>query len=264
RTARELGRRLLHEGLRRGLPVSGPRPLVPISMSVGVATASGAEHADEVVRRASEAQWLAATNGGQVVVAYGEQLAKQTATVNGLLEALSSKMPDAREQARQVAHYALLLAKAVELPKEQHLALKIAALLHDIGNLVVPDALLHKASELTAEELAVVREHVHVSRRILEASPPLAPAATAAFAHHEHWDGSGYPCGLKGDEIPVSARILSVADAYVTIRAGRASGNVPSHADAIRELRAAAGTRLDSRLVDAFVQALDTESALVA
>ena len=127
-----------------------------------------------------------------------------------------------------------------------------AAELHDVGKMAVPDEILHKPGPLTHEEWTFIRRHPLVGERILSAAPALLPVAKIVRATHEHWDGSGYPDGVAGDEIPLGARIVSVCDAFDAMITHRAYSPARSVDEALAELRACAGTQFDPAVVAAF------------
>jgi putative nucleotidyltransferase with HDIG domain len=131
-----------------------------------------------------------------------------------------------------------------------------AGLLHDIGKLAVPEEVLTKPGPLTAEEWATVRRHCAVGSDLLRAiTPELGPLADAVRAHHERWDGSGYPDGLVGEEIPVAGRIVAVADVYDALTHPRAYRREPFSSDAATEyLVARAGSLFDRQAIDAFLR----------
>jgi putative nucleotidyltransferase with HDIG domain len=129
-----------------------------------------------------------------------------------------------------------------------------AALLHDIGKICIPKDILYKAGGLSAEEWGVIRQHPGYGARILAPVDKLKPVSAIILAHHEKFDGSGYPYRLSEQRIPLGARILSVVDAYSAMTDGRVYRQAISHEDALIELRRCAGTHFDPLVVDAFIQ----------
>jgi HD-GYP domain-containing protein (c-di-GMP phosphodiesterase class II) len=127
-----------------------------------------------------------------------------------------------------------------------------SAEMHDIGKLAIPDAILHKPGPLNEAELRFVRSHTTVGERILSASPALSHVGAIVRASHERWDGSGYPDGRKGDEIPLAARIVAVCDAYAAMTSDRPHSPAMSPGAALADLRAAAGTQFDPAVIEAF------------
>jgi putative nucleotidyltransferase with HDIG domain len=134
------------------------------------------------------------------------------------------------------------------------------ALLHDIGKIAVPDAILRKPARLTADEWAVMYQHPITGEEILKPVERMSAVAQVLRHHHERWDGSGYPDGLAGEAIPLSARILAVVDAYSAIRDERPYKPARSHEEAMAELRRSAGGQFDPRVVDAFSRMLERRS----
>jgi putative two-component system response regulator len=133
--------------------------------------------------------------------------------------------------------------------------LREAAALHDIGKLAIPSGTLEKPGPLTEQERALMQTHTDAGARILAGNeePMLRMAADVALAHHEHWDGSGYPQGLAGDQIPLAARIVAVADVFDALTHDRPYKVAWSLDDARAEIAAGAGTQFDPRVVSAFL-----------
>ena len=143
-----------------------------------------------------------------------------------------------------------------------------AALLHDIGKLGIPDQLLHKPGPLTADEYVQVQQHAIIGADILSAVPFPGPLALIVRHHHENWDGSGYPDGLRGDAIPLGARVLAIVDCYDAITSDRPYHRSQSHDRAIAIIVERRGTMYEPEIVDAFTRvvgaqrhALDRERA---
>ena len=151
----------------------------------------------------------------------------------------------------RTAILAAALARRLGLDAGTVRRLRLAALLHDIGKVGVPGAVLRKPGPLTDEEWAAVRRHPEVGAEIVARVPGLTPVAEIILAHHERWDGSGYPRGLKGEEIPVEARILAVADVYDALRSDRPYRPAWSEEEALSYIRAQSGRLFDPRVVEA-------------
>jgi HD-GYP domain-containing protein (c-di-GMP phosphodiesterase class II) len=137
------------------------------------------------------------------------------------------------------------IGQAMELSDAQINELELLSTLHDLGKLSIDDHILNKKDPLTAEEWAEIRKHPEVGYRIAQASPELAPIAEYILCHHERWDGTGYPQGLKGEAIPLLSRIVSVVDAYDAMIKDRPYRNAMPKAEAIGEIVANAGSQFD-------------------
>ncbi len=174
------------------------------------------------------------------------------ATVRSLAAAVDAKDTYTRGHSDRVATYATLTAERMGLSHEQRIALEMAAYLHDIGKIGVREEILLKPGRLDDSEMAEMRHHPLIGANILK--PVAFPWAITPVVrhHHEAWDGSGYPAGLKGEEIPLLARILTVADSFEAMTADRPYRAGRSHADAIEELRRCAGGQFDPRIVEVF------------
>jgi HD-GYP domain-containing protein (c-di-GMP phosphodiesterase class II) len=155
-----------------------------------------------------------------------------------------------------VAELAASIAAAVGLPEAVVMRCRLAGWLHDLGKIAIPDAILTKAGPLDESEWAVMRTHAEIGESILRRIAGLSDAAAAVRHHHERFDGSGYPDGLAGEEIPVEARIVACADTYSAITVDRVYRAARSASEAIEELQACAGVQLDPNVVDAAVSVL--------
>jgi diguanylate cyclase (GGDEF)-like protein len=180
----------------------------------------------------------------------------QLATIEALALAIEAKAGCTPEHIRSIQQYAATLAEAAGLSDAEVQAVRTAALLHDIGNMAVPEHILAKPEALTPEEFERVKIHPRVGADILQGVPFGAPVSELVLCHHERWDGLGYPAGLRGDEIPLGARILAIADCYSTVQADRPYRPARTEAAAIAVLREFAGTAFDPALVDLLIARL--------
>jgi diguanylate cyclase (GGDEF)-like protein len=166
-----------------------------------------------------------------------------------LLQLLLERQPELHEHMRGVAKLSVPIGERVGLIPSELAELELAAALHDIGKLAIPDTILRKDEELTEEEWAFVRQHTIIGQRILAAAPALRGIGAIVRSSHEHWDGSGYPDGLAGEAIPLGARIIAVADAYTALTARRPYRDAHSHEEAFGEIQGCAGTQFDPAIV---------------
>ncbi|HUE85417.1 MAG TPA: diguanylate cyclase [Vicinamibacterales bacterium] len=180
----------------------------------------------------------------------------QLATIEALALAIEAKAGCTPEHIRSVQQHAGMLAEAAALSEADVQAVRTAALLHDIGNMAVPEHILAKPDKLTPEEFERVKMHTRVGADILRNVPFGAPVADLVLCHHERWDGLGYPSGLRGTAIPVGARILAIADCYTTLQTDRPYRGARSAAEAITVLREFAGTSFDPALIHLFIEGL--------
>ena len=175
-------------------------------------------------------------------------------TVEALVASMDAKAPYITVHSQRVTTLAKRLAYRFQLTVVEQFNLELAARLHDVGKITIPDAILHKPGKLDADEWAVIKTHVIEGEKIMRQVPYLAPIALVIRHHHEHWDGSGYPDGLKGEEIPLLSRIISVADAYEAMTAMRAYHSPYSREEALQRLQKDSGKQFDPAIVAAFLQ----------
>jgi two-component system cell cycle response regulator len=176
-----------------------------------------------------------------------------------LLRTLSERRPDLHVRLRDVGELALAVGRELHMGPEGLDEVARAAELHDVGKIAVPDAILDKPGPLDPVEWSFMRRHPLIGERILLAAPALRPVARLVRSSHERWDGSGYPDGLSGDEIPLGARVVAVCDAFNAMTTDRPYRETVSEHDAIEELRACAGTQFDPMVVEAFCRVVSRE-----
>jgi HD-GYP domain-containing protein (c-di-GMP phosphodiesterase class II) len=173
-----------------------------------------------------------------------------------LVEAMEAKDPDIKEHLRAVSSLSLRIGREISLPEEQMEALANGALLHDVGKIGIPDRILQKTVRLTEEEYAEIKQHPALGVGILTPVKEMASALPVVKHHHERYDGRGYPDGLKGEEIPLIARIVSVADAFDSMIRTRPYGYGVSQKAALEEIRENSGTQFDPRIVSVLLEAV--------
>ena len=176
-------------------------------------------------------------------------------TLLALSRAIEARDPFASGHAARVMVIAEVLAARLGLDEEQVEVVRTGAALHDIGKLAVSPDILVKAGPLTEEELAEIHGHPEAGARMVELVKPLRHAVSCVLHHHERWDGAGYPGGRAGEEIPLEARILAVADAFDAMTSDRPYRKALPQEFAVEELRRCAGTQFDPDVVAVFSQA---------
>ena len=181
-------------------------------------------------------------------------------TITSLALAIDAKDPYTQGHSQKVADYAALLAEALELREEEVEAVRLAALLHDVGKVGVPAETLGKDGPLNPDEWEAMKEHARLGDRLLEPLPSVANIRHMVCHHHEMFDGSGYPDGLAGEDIPLGSRIIAIAEAYESITSDRTYNKARTHTEALAELMRCAGAQFDPDLVRLFVEARNRPS----
>jgi putative nucleotidyltransferase with HDIG domain len=172
-------------------------------------------------------------------------------------------MAATRGHSDAVADLAARMAAGLGWGPERTGRLRLAAMLHDVGKIAIPEAIPRKPAGLTGEEMAIVRTHAEAGAEIAVRIEGLAPIAFWIRHSHEHVDGSGYPAGLRGEDIPLESRILLVADAFDAMTSHRAYRAAIPHTEALAELRRCAGRQFDPRCVDLLARALGERAGAV-
>jgi putative two-component system response regulator len=174
-------------------------------------------------------------------------------TLEGWVRALDLRDRETEGHTQRVTEMALRLGRALGLSEAELPHLRRGALLHDIGKIGIPDHILRKPGPLTPGEWEVMRQHPGYARQMLAGIPYLRPALDVAYYHHERWDGGGYPCGLRGEQIPLAARIFAVADVWDALRFDRPYRAGWPEEKVRAYLREQAGKHFDPRVVEAFL-----------
>ena len=167
--------------------------------------------------------------------------------------ALDMRNKEAKGHTHRVMEMAVNMAKLLGMQKEELINIRRGALLHDFGNIAVPESILYKKGELTLEDWLSIHMHPYIAYELLAPIEFLKPALDIPYRHHEHWDGSGYPRGLKGEEIPLAARMFSVVDVYDSLTSDRPYRPAWSKKDAMNYLQDMAGQQFDPSAVELFV-----------
>jgi diguanylate cyclase (GGDEF)-like protein/putative nucleotidyltransferase with HDIG domain len=189
-------------------------------------------------------------------VAEWTQLHRESTEV--LARAIQAKDGSNTAHIERVQYYAGALARHLHLSESDRQAVEMAALLHDVGKLAVPEQILSKPGPLTADERRKMQIHAQIGAEIVGAVPFPFPVAPLILSHHERWDGTGYPSGLRGAQIPIGARILAVVDCFDAVTSGRPYRRAVSQEDALRILQAGAGNAFDPAIVKEFTGLVPT------
>lgn len=173
-----------------------------------------------------------------------------------LARAIEARDPYTGSHLERVTELALAVGAELDLSAEAMRTLWLGALLHDVGKLAIPDSVLNKPGPLAPEEYELIKTHPDRGLKIIEGASYLQRALPAILHHHERWDGTGYPAGLKGEEISLEGRILAVVDAWDAMVGDRPYRKARFEGDAVEELKRCAGKQFDPRVVGAFLRAL--------
>lgn len=230
--------------IRSGLRRADPKP-IPLSIALGMCTKVSADQGiQDVIREAEERM-------------YRNKLLESKSTHSSIIASLEKtlweKTHETEEHARRMQEVARALGVDMGLSEDQLTNLSLLAILHDVGKVAIPDDILVKPGQLTAEEWQTMKRHPEIGYRIAVASANLAPIADLILSHHEHWDGTGYPRGLVGEDIPLLARIIAVADAYDVMTSGRPYRRALTEEEAMAELQRCSGTQFDPAVVSALL-----------
>lgn len=182
--------------------------------------------------------------------------------VRTLSHAIDAKSPWTNEHSERVTEYALFIGREMGFNRKMLDDLKIAGLFHDIGKIATYDELLNKPARLTDDEYIIVKQHTLRGEEILQPLKQLRHITPWIRSHHEYYDGTGYPDGLKGEDIPLNARILAVADAFDSMTSERPYRETPGIENAVVELKKCSGTQFDPRIVEVFLKTLPKETGL--
>jgi putative two-component system response regulator len=183
----------------------------------------------------------------------------QRETIERLTRAAEFRDDETAAHLQRMSHYSRLLARRKGLDDYTAELIRVASPMHDVGKIGIPDSILLKPGKLTREEFEIMKQHAEIGYRILSGSdsPLLELAASIARSHHEKWNGSGYPRGLTGEDIPVEGRIVAVADVFDALTSRRPYKKAWSLADAIALLQAGRGEHFDPEIVDLFLGSID-------
>ncbi|MGZ3580369.1 MAG: PAS domain S-box protein [Syntrophales bacterium] len=223
---------------------------LPVSISVGSAVSNG-------VDRNLKDLFKEADNSMYRKKLYRTQSVRST-IVKTLINTMKERDLTAEEHILRLEKLLISVAVLIGLPESLKSDLSLLAKFHDIGKVGISDAILFKQGPLTSEEWTEMKRHCEIGYRIALSAPDLIPIADWILKHHEWWNGQGYPLGIEGEEIPVECRLLAIAESYEALTSARSYRKTLSHTKAVVELRRHAGTQFDPKLLEKFVQMLET------
>jgi diguanylate cyclase (GGDEF)-like protein len=254
------------ERVRQAIAKEMEKREIDITCSIGLASyPSDGVISGELITVADTALYFAKRTGGNRVYLSSKILSESQdnagtyarrnglSAIYALVSTVEAKDPYTYGHSRKVNTYAVALAEAIGLSPEEVSRVSTAALLHDIGKIGVPDKVLNKKGKLNAEDWEAIKAHPRLGATIVGNVPNLVPCVSIILHHHERWDGSGYPEGLKGEEIPIEARILAIADSFEAMSSARPYRPALCGEKVLKQLRLGAGSQFDPKLVEVFI-----------
>jgi putative nucleotidyltransferase with HDIG domain len=196
----------------------------------------------------------------QTVVNYEESREAYLDIIRSLVNAIEARDPYTRGHSEQTTKYAVSIAQKMALPAEAIEVVRYAASLHDIGKIGIKENILKKVKKLTADEYSHIKNHPFMGAQILKPIKSLQEVIPIVYHHHERYDGKGYLDGLQRDEIPIGARILSVADSFEAMTSDRPYHKGLPKEEAMEQLKKSSGTQFDPHVVNAFMEVMEEES----
>ncbi len=247
-----------------------------VTVSIGVSSfPKDADRREDLISAADQALYAAKRSGRDAVALYGEVLKKvseknpieldeylsdpEMKTLRDIASVIDAKNPYMSGHTEGVLRYAMSFANVLKMGESDKKNLEFASLLHNIGKVSLPSKLLNKQGPLTEKEREVINTHPGIAQLLIKQSEQFQQVLPAILYHHERYDGKGYPNGLKGEEIPLLARILSIVDSYFAMISARSYRPKMSKEQAIEELRKNAGTQFDPEMAEVFIKLLECE-----
>ncbi len=220
--------------------------IIKPSISVGTATRiSQLQNSSQLLKNAEEKMYR-----NKLLV----DRSTHSSIINSLKQALAEKDFDTEEHAQRLSELCLGIGRSMGLKNDELDQLALLGILHDIGKVAISDEILLKPGRLNNKEWEIMKQHSEIGYRIAKASPDLSHIADAILAHHERYDGKGYPQGLKGEEIPVISRILAIVDSFDAMTHKRSYREAMSEKCAVQELKRCSGSQFDPKILDIFLK----------
>lgn len=228
-----------------------PTDTIPLSIALGTSSKNTCDrNIDDLLKEAEDRVYrdkLLNSRGGRSFM------------IDSLQESLGQKHPQTEEHTDRVVSYAKRLGIRLKLSNDKLNELILSAKLHDIGKIGIPDEILLKPGKLNEDEFMIMKTHAEKGYRIAKSNPEIEPVAKCILAHHERYDGKGYPLGLKGEDIPLLARIICVVDSYDAMTSGRSYKAKISKECAINELKRCSGNQFDPYIVEEFLEEIKAD-----
>ncbi len=241
------------EVFRRGAVDFIRKPFSPMVVRERVRRVLENEHFNKMMRQEVERQ----TRLAEERLATIERLFN--ATIMALVQTIDAKDPYTQGHSLRVAEYSRRIAELAGMDVEQQQEIYCMGLLHDIGKIGIPDAIINKPAKLTDEEIALIKSHTIIGANILGKIDHSPKLSFGARSHHEKWDGTGYPEGLKGEEIACEARLIAVADSYDAMTSRRSYRDIIEQSVVRREIEQGRGTQFDPQFADIMLQMIDED-----
>jgi diguanylate cyclase (GGDEF)-like protein len=219
-----------------------------LSVSYGIATKLEGDHIDDVLKQSEEQMHKSKLF---------EKASHRSEFIKSILNTLREKNPREKDHSTRVATICTEIGKFLGMKKHDLNLLEAIASLHDIGKIAIDEAILNKPGKLTPKEWEAIKKHPEIGYRIISTAPEYAEIAEDILSHHEHFNGQGYPRGLSGEDIPIRARIVSIADAYDAMVSRRTYKEPMTHEQAILEIKRCSGTQFDPNLVNIFIDLIE-------
>ena len=247
-----VGNKIVERINRAAVKHNENHPLLPISISLGISTAKyGTQSLLETLKMADDSMYRSKLHKGS---------SPKSHIITTLMTTLKERDYITEGHAQRVGSLSLKVAKEIGLSSDQLDDLALLARVHDIGKVGIPDNILLKKGTLTEKEWEIMRKHPEKGFRIAASSPELSGIADFILKHHEKWNGSGYPLGLRGNDIPIKCRILAIVDAFDAMTSNRPYRKPKSIDEAIAEIKKYSGKQFDPEMVEAFLSVLAKEN----